>query len=600
MRGSWTRSAGLAAILVVALGAPPATAVGRVTGPGPDPVILTATAPSLAQLVGQKLMVAMTGTTPTAALLARIQRGEIGGVILFGSNIVDAHQLVALTAKLRAAASAGGQPPLLIATDQEGGSVRRLAWAPPTLTVPSMGSTGSASTALSQGRSTAAILRCAGIGVDLAPVADVPASTASFMYQEGRTWSFDPSVTAALSDAFASGIGAGGGIPAMKHFPGIGYATKNTDSSVVTITASTAALAPGLQPYTTAIGHGIPMIMLSNATYSAYDSSAAAGWSRTIGVGLLRGTLGFAGVTITDSLTGTAAARGVTPTSLAIRAAVAGTDMILLTGSEASTAATYTALVDAASAGTIPSTTLRASYDRIVALKAKVAGPVADTAAPAVGTPGSTLYAPSTLGSTTVPVRTSWTAADPCYVSADRLVRTVGGGSWTTQALSSPTATSTTASLAFGSVYRHAVNATDGAGNTSPWVYGASFEPFLRQDSSSYITYAGSWGSVAYSGYAGGTVRYSSAAGASASYTFTGTSIGWVAATGPTRGSAKVYVDGVYRATVSLYASTTSLRRVVYAYSWPSQGSHTIRLVVVGTAGHPRVDVDAFVRLYRP
>jgi hypothetical protein len=51
---------------------------------------------------------------------------------------------------------------------------------------------------------------------------------------------------------------------------------------------------------------------------------------------------------------------------------------------------------------------------------------------------------------------------------------------------------------------------------------------------------------------------------------------------------------------VSLYASTTSLQRVVYAYSWPSQGSHTIRLVVVGTAGHPRVDVDALVRIYRP
>ena len=79
-------------------------------------------APSPAQLIGQKLMVAMSGTTPTSGLLGRIERGEIGGVILFGANITSAGQLKALTTALRQAAAQGGQPPLLIATDQEGGS----------------------------------------------------------------------------------------------------------------------------------------------------------------------------------------------------------------------------------------------------------------------------------------------------------------------------------------------------------------------------------------------------------------------------------------------------------------------------------------------
>jgi beta-N-acetylhexosaminidase len=156
----------------------------------------------------------------------------------------------------------------------------------------------------------------------------------------------------------------------MKHFPGLGYATRNTDGYVVTIRASRVALAPGLRPYRTAIGHHIPLVMLSNATYTAYDTVHPAGWSRTISVTLLRRDLGFKGVTITDSLDGTAHARGLPTGLLAFRAAYAGTDMILLTGSEASTRAAYATLLKHAMTGSVPRATLRASYDRILALKA--------------------------------------------------------------------------------------------------------------------------------------------------------------------------------------------------------------------------------------
>ncbi|HEY0442830.1 MAG TPA: hypothetical protein VGC90_01265, partial [Candidatus Limnocylindrales bacterium] len=66
------------------------------------PTTSAATAPTYAQLIGQKLVVRMTGTTPTADLLGRIKRGEIGGVILFGSNVTTKTALIALTGKLRA------------------------------------------------------------------------------------------------------------------------------------------------------------------------------------------------------------------------------------------------------------------------------------------------------------------------------------------------------------------------------------------------------------------------------------------------------------------------------------------------------------------
>ena len=77
----------------------------------------------------------------------------------------------------------------------------------------------------------------------------------------------------------------------------------------------------------------------------------------------------------------------------------------------------------------------------------------------------------------------------------------------------------------------------------------------------------------------------------------TGLSVAWIAYKGPTRGSAQVYVDGVLKATVSLYATTYSARPQVYAFNWATSGSHSIKVVVVGTAGHPRVDIDAFARL---
>jgi beta-N-acetylhexosaminidase len=233
-----------------------------------------------------------------------------------------------------------------------------------------MGAIGLAKTAHDQGVATGQALLGLGINCDLAPVADVPGSTASFMYQEGRTWSFDPALTTTLSNAFARGLWSADVVPAMKHFPGIGLATLNTDSYVVTLTASPAMLAPGIQPYVAAIAHGVPMIMLSNATYTAFDPVNGAGWSRAIVKRLLRDQLGFRGVTITDSLTGTARARAIPVAELAVRAAIAGTDMILVTGSEASTEATYESLLAAARAGSISRTRLQASYDRILALKA--------------------------------------------------------------------------------------------------------------------------------------------------------------------------------------------------------------------------------------
>lgn len=329
--------------------------------------------PTTAQLIGQKLVVSMQGTTPSRSLLARARRGRIGGVLIHSFNFSTATQLEAIARKLQRAAAEGGQPQLLIAVDQEGGSVKTISWIPPTLSPPQMGAIGSSEVARRQGRRTGIALRRLGVNTDFAPVADVPASRASFLYRQGRTWSFGARRTARLSSAFALGLGRGGALATMKHFPGLGYATLNTDTHVVRITTTAEQLAPGLRPYRRAIADGLPLVMLSNAVYDAFDGRHAAGWSRAIGTGLLRRELGFRGVTITDSLDAAARTRGLTTDRVALRAAAAGTDMLLLTGTEAASRSVFSSLLDAARAGRLPERRLLASYERILALKARPA-----------------------------------------------------------------------------------------------------------------------------------------------------------------------------------------------------------------------------------
>ena len=226
-----------------------------------------------------------------------------------------------------------------------------------------------------------------------------------------------------------------------------------------------------------------------------------------------------------------------------------------------------------------------------------IQAPTSDTTPPTVTAPTSRLYQVSILGSSTTPVRTTWSGSDSSGVGSYLLQRQVNGGSWTTVSLSSATAKSIAQSLTLGDAYRYRVRATDTRGNVSAFAYGPTFKALKTEQSSSSVTYGGAWSNVTTNSASGGSLRYATAAGAWASFTFTGSSVGWVAYKGPSRGSATVYVDGTLFATVNLYSSTNLAKPVVYSVKWGGNGTHTIKIVVVGTAGHPRVDVDALVRL---
>ncbi|HEX8024566.1 MAG TPA: N-acetylmuramoyl-L-alanine amidase, partial [Candidatus Limnocylindrales bacterium] len=221
---------------------------------------------------------------------------------------------------------------------------------------------------------------------------------------------------------------------------------------------------------------------------------------------------------------------------------------------------------------------------------------VIDRTKPTTSAPGQRLRSGLPL-STTVPVSVTWAGSDGSIgsgIATYDVARSVDGAAFTTFAtgLTSPSFSTTEAS---GHSYRFEVRARDKAGNVGSWVAGATIHPSLLQQSSSSIHYLGTWSpTLTSSAYSGGSVRYATAAGATASLTTSARGLAFVTTRGPTRGAVKVYIDGALKATIDLQAATTQYRYVAYAIGFSSLGTHTIRIVVVGTAGRPRVDLDAF------
>jgi hypothetical protein len=217
-----------------------------------------------------------------------------------------------------------------------------------------------------------------------------------------------------------------------------------------------------------------------------------------------------------------------------------------------------------------------------------------DATLPTATAPVASLAVGTQVGTSKVPLTLNWTGSDANGIAGTKIEQQLDGGAWTVTA-ASVSGFSSVRSLSSGHTYRFRVTTRDTAGNLSIPATGPSFRLTATQETSSAIGYTASWLSSSSSTYMAGHAKRASASTARATCTFTGKQIWWVSSIGSTRGSAKVYIDGIYRRTLSLYASSTTPRRVVYGFSWSSAGAHKIQIRVIGTAGHPRVDIDAFI-----
>lgn len=218
-------------------------------------------------------------------------------------------------------------------------------------------------------------------------------------------------------------------------------------------------------------------------------------------------------------------------------------------------------------------------------------GALGDVDAPELTAP--TVRFRSSAGRRAVPLKVSWSGSDAGGI-AYTLLESVDGGAYSPVPLPLETATSKVRPTLPGHTYRYRVDAVDDFGNGAS-VEAAPFRLDARQETSSAIAYGDRWARTYWSAALASYQRRTSEAGASARFTFTGSSVAWVARKGPTSGRARIYVDGSYVRTIDLWSSSPRARRIVYTTRWETAAAHTLKVVVKGTAGRPRVDVDAFL-----
>lgn len=285
---------------------------------------------SLDERAGQLIMAPMFAGGNPADLSALISTRHVGSVVLIGNwNNGTAAAKTAADA-LQSYAPSGNQ--LIVSTDQEGGQVQHLKGSGFD-TMPSAVAQGqmSADTLRSSAKTWGGQLKQAGINVDLAPVlgtVQVKRSSNAPIGALNRDFGLDSNGNAQHGIAFVEGMRDAGVGATVKHYPGLGAVTGNTDFTTEGILDTTTTLdGEQIGAFNTTIKQTKPaMVMMSLATYQRIDSSAPAAFSSKIIDGTLRGSVGYDGVVISDSLSA-AAVSGIATKDLGVRLVDAGGDL---------------------------------------------------------------------------------------------------------------------------------------------------------------------------------------------------------------------------------------------------------------------------------
>jgi beta-N-acetylhexosaminidase len=329
-----------------------------------------------AQRIGQLFMGGISAAHPSTTDLRTLRDEHVGSIMLTGRSSAGTNATRKVVDGFRGQADtvAGKKVGLLVSTDQEGGHVQVLS-GPGFSTIPTALTQGSWSTSTLRSRAAgwAAQLKSAGVDLNLAPVADVvPTSLGTRNAPIGRydrEYGHTPDAVASHSGAFAAGFGQVHVLTTVKHFPGLGRVTGNTDTTANVVDSVTTTTSSYLTPFKSGIKAGAPFVMVSLATYAKIDSHHIAAFSPTVIGKLLRTQLGFKGVVISDDLGQAVAVQKFTPAQRAVDFLAAGGNLILTVKSS-----TVPAMAQAVSARMQKDATFRAdvadSVHRILTAKA--------------------------------------------------------------------------------------------------------------------------------------------------------------------------------------------------------------------------------------
>ena len=323
--------------------------------------------------IGQKLLLAFKGKDrPSDEIRRALRDYQPAGISLFRSfNIDDSAQLRALTDSLQRLARTFGLPPLLIATDQEGGQL--MAVGDGTLLPGNMalGAAGSPDLARRAGEVLGREMAAVGVNVDYAPCVDVNVNPQNPVVGV-RSFGEVPQLVARLGAAMIAGIQSQGVAATAKHFPGHGDTASDSHLGLPTVPHGLERLqAVEFPPFRASIQADVKLVMSAHVGLPAIDGPQAppATLSKNILGGILRRDLGFEGVIVTDALDMHAIRQGDLLGADAVRAANAGADLLLVTSDPQDHQRVYAALTQAVQDGTLAQVDLFASAQRVLALK---------------------------------------------------------------------------------------------------------------------------------------------------------------------------------------------------------------------------------------
>jgi beta-N-acetylhexosaminidase len=308
--------------------------------------------PTIRGLALRTLLPAFPGTTPPDWALRLIADG-LGGIALFGANVQSHAQVAALTAALRSA-----RDDVIIAIDEEGGDVTRLSYATGS-PYPGNAALGVVDDVQLTRRVYAAIgdeLAAVGVTLDMAPAVDVNSSDDNPTIGT-RSFSSDPQRVAAHAAAAVTGLQAAGVSACAKHFPGHGATEQDSHFDLPVVDASMELLwQRELPPFQAAIAAGVRSVMTAHIRVPMLTGELPATFSPQALTGLLRKELGFGGAIVSDGLEMQGASGAIGVPEAAVRALIAGNDLLCFGGelvkapaavAEALIEATAAAIVDA-------------------------------------------------------------------------------------------------------------------------------------------------------------------------------------------------------------------------------------------------------------
>ncbi len=315
---------------------PPSTATASTPTTAPTPTLDvpdSSSAPDLGSLqedIGSVLVVSWRGPAISPDLLSLLDDGRVGGVLLFASNFSGPAGLKALSDSLQAlASSACLDHPILVMLDQEGGQVNRVQadFAPPSELV--VGAGGADHVRMVE-RASAVGLHQLGVGLNLAPVADVRTNPRDQVIGD-RSFGSNPAVVSPLVGAAVQGLHEGGVGATLKHFPGLGGAAGDPHVAIPTDPESEAQWEQVQMPaFAAGIAAGADAVMTTAVYVPGLGAGSMPAMFSAPVVSRLRTQLGFGGVIISDSVSiGGIGARYSLPEATLL-ALAAGNDLVLL------------------------------------------------------------------------------------------------------------------------------------------------------------------------------------------------------------------------------------------------------------------------------